>query len=283
MTVDVARLHELEVTRGERFEFGENWLRFAATVSEERIVGAERSLTEMLELDSLAGLSVLDIGCGSGLFSLAAVRLGAGRVHSFDFDPTSARCTAGLKQGYAPGARWTIETGNVLDRKYVRSLGEFDLVYAWGVLHHTGDMWTALDIAGDAVAPEGRLFLAIYNDQGRRSRRWRQIKRTYNALPARLQVPFALVVMAPGQARSGLGAVSRRLAGPRGGHRARRGRGMSRWHDLLDWCGGYPFEVARPEQIFDFYRARGFRLRRLATARGGPGCNQFVFVRSEDR
>ena len=201
-------------------------------------------------------MSVLDIGCGSGLFSLAAVRLGASRVHSFDFDPTSATCTAGLKRGYAPGTRWTIETGNVLDREYVRSLGEFDLVYAWGVLHHTGDMWTALDIAGDAVAPDGRLFLAIYNDQGRRSRRWRRIKRTYNSLPARLQVPFALVVMSPGQARAGLGAASRRLTAPHGAQRPKRARGMSRWHDLLDWCGGYPFEVATGTDLRFLSRAR---------------------------
>jgi hypothetical protein len=52
---------------------------------------------------------------------------------------------------------------------------------------------------------------------------------------------------------------------------------MSRWHDLIDWVGGYPFEVASPEQIFDFCRERGLSLKRLKTCGGGSGCNQFVF------
>jgi 2-polyprenyl-6-hydroxyphenyl methylase/3-demethylubiquinone-9 3-methyltransferase len=52
---------------------------------------------------------------------------------------------------------------------------------------------------------------------------------------------------------------------------------MDRWHDFLDWVGGYPFEVATPEQVFEFCAARGFELRKLATAGGSHGCNEFVF------
>ena len=37
-------------------------------------------------------------------------------------------------------------------------------------------------------------------------------------------------------------------------YRARRG--MSAWHDVVDWLGGYPFEVAKPEEIFDFFHDR---------------------------
>jgi 2-polyprenyl-6-hydroxyphenyl methylase/3-demethylubiquinone-9 3-methyltransferase len=51
---------------------------------------------------------------------------------------------------------------------------------------------------------------------------------------------------------------------------------MSRVHDWFDWLGGYPFEVARPEEIFAFYQARGFSLERLKTCGGGLGCNEFV-------
>ena len=57
-------------------------------------------------------------------------------------------------------------------------------------------------------------------------------------------------------------------------------RGMNRWRDVVDWVGGFPFEVASPERVFDFYRARGFELERLITCRGGHGCNSFVFRRS---
>ena len=55
---------------------------------------------------------------------------------------------------------------------------------------------------------------------------------------------------------------------------------MSRWHDMVDWVGGLPFEVAKPEMIFDFYHDRGFALDRLRTCAGGLGCNQFVFTKS---
>src|SRR5512145_1920359 len=98
---DEALLHAEEVARGERFEFGKNWRRFLEGVRDEQIVTAESSLKRMLEMDSLAGLSFLDIGSGSGLFSLAARRLGA-RVHSFDFDPNSVACTKELRRRYFP-------------------------------------------------------------------------------------------------------------------------------------------------------------------------------------
>ena len=163
--------HAIEIAEGGRFEFGKNWARFLALLDDERIARAEQSLKTMLEVESLEGKSFLDIGSGSGLFSLAARRLGA-RVHSFDYDPNSAACTQELRRRYFPGdERWKVEEGSALDAGYVRSLGQFDVVYSWGVLHHTGRMWDALDNARLPVAPGGRLFVAIYNDQGSRSRR----------------------------------------------------------------------------------------------------------------
>lgn len=59
----------------------------------------------------------------------------------------------------------------------------------------------------------------------------------------------------------------------------KKNRGMSVWHDLVDWVGGYPFEVAKPEEIFDFYRTKGFTLVRLKTCGGGLGCNEYVFIK----
>jgi 2-polyprenyl-6-hydroxyphenyl methylase/3-demethylubiquinone-9 3-methyltransferase len=257
------------------FAFGANWARYLRGLDEQRIAEAEASLRAML--GDLDGLSFLDIGSGSGLFSLAAARLGAERVHSFDADPESVACTLRLR-GRHPG--WTVERGSALDAEYMRSLGRFDVVYAWGVLHHTGDLWAALAHAVEAVDDGGRLFVSIYNDQGRRSRMWRSIKRTYNTLPPRARVPYAVAVMAPREALSAAIATAR--GRPQAYVRSwtgRRDRGMSRWHDLLDWVGGYPFEVARPEQVFDFVHARGLTLERLTTCGGGLGCNQFVFAR----
>jgi 2-polyprenyl-6-hydroxyphenyl methylase/3-demethylubiquinone-9 3-methyltransferase len=223
------------------------------------------------------------MGSGSGLFSLAAVRLGAERVHSFDFDPQSVHATQELRRRYAPEAEhWTVEEGSVLDRSYIERLGEWDIVYSWGVLHHTGDMDGAMDHAALAVAPAGQLFIALYDDQGRTSRAWRRVKRLYNALPTWLRKPYAVLVMLPFELRAALGSMLR--LEPQSYWRRwtqyQESRGMSHWHDLLDWVGGYPFEVATPELVFDFYRSRGFTLSKLRTVQRATGCNEFVFVRA---
>lgn len=275
-------LHAGEVARGERFEFGRNWALFLARLNDERIARAEKSLCEMLSVSDLAGKSFLDIGSGSGLFSLAARRLGA-RVHSFDYDPHSVACALELRGRYFPhDPEWTIEEGSALDAEYVRSLGGFDVVYSWGVLHHTGQMWQALENAHLPVAAGGQLFIAIYNNMGSRSVRWRWIKRVYNDLPGFLRAPYAALMISPEEGKALLRALLRLR--PRQYLQSwtnyGQTRGMSRWRDVVDWVGGYPYEVAHPEEIFDFYRARGFTLQKLKCGGVGLGCNEFVFVNS---
>jgi 2-polyprenyl-6-hydroxyphenyl methylase/3-demethylubiquinone-9 3-methyltransferase len=273
--------HAAEVSSGERFEFGKNWNRFLSLLDDRRISAAEASLKNMLGVESLEGKSFLDIGSGSGLFSLVARRLGA-RVHSFDYDSQSVACTEELRRRYFPGdERWVVERGSALDRQYLKSLGKFDVVYSWGVLHHTGQMWQALENALLPVAQGGKLFISIYNDTGSQSARWKWIKRTYNSLPKFLRLPFTLVVIAPAEAKS----VARALMTLRlrqyveSWTKVSMDRGMSRWRDIVDWVGGYPYEVATPEEIFEFYRARGFSLSKLKCGHVGLGCNEFVFVK----
>jgi 2-polyprenyl-3-methyl-5-hydroxy-6-metoxy-1,4-benzoquinol methylase len=270
-------------TNEERFAFGENWRNFLTVLDEERVAEACASLCEMLGVSSLEGLSFLDIGCGSGLFSLAAAQLDARHVHSFDFDPDSVGCAQELKRRFLPDSKsWTIEQGSALDRSYLELLGTFDVVYSWGVLHHTGNMMRALENAALPVAPGGRLFVSIYNDQGLRSRMWRTIKRIYNRIPDGMRTPYVVLVMAPREFMSAALAMARLHPAHyvRTWTEYKRRRGMSRWHDLVDWVGGYPFEVATPELVFDFYRERGFSLVKMKTCGGGLGCNQFVLVKS---
>ena len=265
----------------ERFAFGKNWQRFLQVLNNDRIALAEESVRQLLQVQDLAGQRFLDIGSGSGLFSLAARRLGADVV-SFDYDPDSVACTLELRRRFFPNQDgWDVQQGSVLDDEFLKRLGQFDVVYSWGVLHHTGAMWDAFDKAAGLVADNGQLAISIYNDQGGWSRRWLKIKRCYNALPALLQPPFAAAVIGCCEFKY-LMLETIRLR-PWAYFRNIRDyskqslRGMSYWHDLVDWIGGYPFEVARPEDVFDFFRDRGFVLQKLTTMAGGHGCNEFVF------
>lgn len=271
--------HAAEVRSGARFEFGANWARFLTTLNDERIAEAEHSLRKWLGRDRLDGLTMLDAGSGSGLFSLAARRLGA-RVTSFDYDPQSVACTQTLRERYfADDPSWTVQRGSVLDRDFLAGLGTFDIVYSWGVLHHTGAMWEAIGNTAERVRPGGQYYIALYNDQGKRSSFWLAVKRLYCSsaigrwLVVGTFVPlFALINLAAD--------IKNRRSPARFYREYIRRRGMSAVHDWIDWLGGLPFEVAGPGEVFTFLQRRGFRMTGLFTT-PSLGCNEFVFVRDD--
>jgi len=186
-----------------------------------------------------------------------------------------------LKDRYQSGSgSWTIRQGSVLEKTFLSQFGQVDVVYSWGVLHHTGNMREAFENAAKLVKDGGRLFIAIYNDQGGPSRRWHWIKKKYNegnCITKFILSVYTLfrqwtVTFIRDFLKSGNPCKSWVQYG-------RNNRGMSAWYDLIDWVGGYPFEVAKPEEVFDFFKSRGFRLERLKTCAGGLGCNEFVFVK----
>ena len=263
-----------------RFGFGKNWQQFSALVSEERITQAEQSLQGILNCESLQGCRFLDIGSGSGLFSLAAIRLGA-RVVSFDYDTHSVACTEALQQKFRQDTKdWIIHQGSILNADFVTSLGSFDVVYSWGVLHHTGNMWQALDNARLPLKKGGRLFIALYNDQGILSSFWKKVKKLYcSSRTGRIAV---MSICIPALLAAGLVLDIFKGRNPCARYREykQKNRGMSVYYDWVDWLGGYPFEVAKPEQVVAFYKERGLTLQTLKTTKSW-GNNEFVFVMAD--
>lgn len=270
MVVRTARREE------DRFAFGQNWRDFSFTLDADKIMAARAGLARLLRRDDLSGRSFLDIGSGSGLMSLAAHQMGA-RVVAFDYDHDAVATSIAVRNAGAGPDAYPVLQGSVLDAAFVAGLGTFDVAYAWGVLHHTGELWRACETVAKAVAPAGMLALAVYNDQGLPSRVWARVKKTYvDGGPLRRR---ALVSTYGLYFRSQDMAVQTLLHRPK----QARPRGMDRQHDLVDWVGGYPFEVAKPEEVFDFFHTRGFALEGLTTCRGGLGCNEFLFSRAIGR
>ncbi len=277
---NIATQHEREITAGRRFSFGRNWASFLKRLNQARIAEAEKNLIEFLGEKSLESRSFLDVGSGSGLSSLAARRLGA-TVTSFDYDGQSVACTEELRRRCLPDDPfWIIEQGSVLDTEYLVGLGQFDIVYSWGVLHHTGAMWQAMANLKTMVKSGGLLFIAIYNDCGDVSRSWLERKRRYNALPQVLRPFYAIYVWTPQELRSLAGSIRsgelrtyiRELTS------ASSVRGMSWLHDVIDWVGGYPYEYASVRDITEFYRRDGFEPVKIRENKSF-GCHQLVFKR----
>lgn len=258
-----------EIALGERFEFGANWMEFLKKISKNEIDEAIASLKIMLNVEDLVGKKFLDIGSGSGLFSLAAVMMGAD-VRSFDYDPLSVECAKILKKKFATTSAWEISEGSVLDEEFMSSLGKFDVIYSWGVLHHTGQMMKAFDNLKLVEGPRSQIFIAIYNDQYWISGYWYCVKKVYNK--CKLLRPLVIAVHLPYLfiARLIIRYFKRSQGLP---------RGMDVWRDMIDWLGGYPFEVASPQLVFKYFQKRGYLLEELRTCSGRMGCNEFVFRR----
>jgi SAM-dependent methyltransferase len=260
-----------------RFRFGENWQAFLAGLTDVQIAASERDLSKLFPSNELAGARFLDIGCGSGLSMLAAIRLGARQVHGIDFDPASASAARGLLSKYAPKHQWVVEQKSVFDF----SDDTFDVIHSWGVLHHTGAMWRALDHVTTLVRPGRTLMLALY----RRSpmcRFWQREKRIYSQSSPAVQAVIRTIYKTAflcAKAASGRNP----LAYVQNYH---SDRGMS-WHNNVhDWLGGYPYESVSPDELAAFFQRTGFVVQRAfakpAAVYGlfGSHCDEYVAVRA---
>ena len=232
------------------FSFGRNWRRFVDGVTDEAIREAEASLTEFMEIPDLRGRTFVDVGCGSGLFSYAAFKLGAKRIVSLDLDELCVECCRQWREKAGSPGSWEIQKGNVLDRSFLSTLGRFDVVYSWGVLHHTGQMWQAIANSMELVDAGGFYYIALYNKaEGRRgSAYWLNRKRRYLEAPSLLRRAMEWEHMTRFLLRSLI-----RLRNPIAQIRAyRRKRGMAWRTNVIDWLGGYPYEFASVPEVLKY-------------------------------
>ncbi len=249
------------------FSFGENWLNYIKNnFDQEKFKEARQSLANLLGTDNLVGKTFLDIGCGSGIFSLAAVDMGAQSVTSIDVDPASVQACQEIKKQFAEATtHWTILEGSILDQDFIQALPQADIVYSWGVLHHTGAMWPAIDNATKLVHDKGTFVISIYNRHWS-SNFWLKYKQLYNRSGEMGKKILVWLFLFP---RVAIRTLKRKPP-------LKDNRGMSVYYDAIDWVGGLPYEYASFDEIIDFFRERGFVLQHSIKT-NSIGCNQFTF------
>jgi 2-polyprenyl-3-methyl-5-hydroxy-6-metoxy-1,4-benzoquinol methylase len=265
------------VGQEQRFEFGRNWHEFIQkNYGQDKVETSKVHMLDFLKLENLEGKSFLDIGCGSGLHSVAALQSGATTVHGFDYDPDSVAATRFVQSQAGNPTNWTVEQGSVLDDAYVERIPLFDIVYSWGVLHHTGDVWHAIRNAASRVNSGGLFYIALYSADAQiepSAEFWLEVKQKYVSsgwLVRRIMDYWYIWRFMMHRQISRLPEVIRRM------QEYKKFRGMNLMTDIRDWMGGWPMEFVHDKDAIDFCLKLGFTLENITT---GEANSEFLFRR----
>jgi SAM-dependent methyltransferase len=260
-----------------QFDFGKNWVAFAhRALTPERIRQARLDFGRLFDGIDIKGKSFLDIGFGQGLSLLLAKEAGANVVGN-DINPTCAEALSVTASAMGAESAVPLVLGSILEPTTVaaclsRTNGQgFAIVHSWGVLHHTGDMKTAIAHASSLVDHNGHLVLALYNRHWT-SGVWRLIKKAYCSSPAPIQAAvrsfFYPVILCAKCIVTGRNPFE-------------KSRGMDFYYDVVDWIGGYPYEYASKKEIESHMAALGFTCVKCIPAEVPTGCNEFIFQKGK--
>ena len=260
-----------------RFGFGKNWEDYIKKhFSEERVEISRKHMLSFLKLDSLKGKSFLDIGCGSGLHSLAALRSDAERIYSFDYDKDSVATTQKLKEFAGNPAHWEARQGSILDKEFLRTIEPADIVYSWGVLHHTGSMWEAMDNTAELGKKGSLYYIALYDydiQVNPTPEFWLDLKQRYNKSNAwekrKLELWYIWKFMAYGNIL-GLPVLLAKI------FLYKHSRGMAFYTDVKDWLGGWPMEFAKRADVKNWAEKHGLE---MLTMKTGEANTEYLFKR----
>lgn len=254
------------------FSFGKNWEKFVEThFTPERVDISRKHILDFLGMSDMTGKYFLDVGCGSGLSSLAAFKAGAARIVSFDVDPCSVKTTAKLCELQGNPKTWTVLQGSALDNKFLATLEPADILYSWGVLHHTGAMWEAIENTMKLMRGDGLFYIALYTT-GPKSGYWIRIKKEYNQASSfkKCLMEWGYVLrFILGHLRHGQNPLPEIF-------NYKKSRGMDFMTDVRDWLGGWPYEDTTVEEVQAFFEKHGFKQVNIKT---GEANTEYLFAR----
>ncbi|MSR77604.1 MAG: class I SAM-dependent methyltransferase [Candidatus Omnitrophica bacterium] len=256
--------------------FGKCWKSYLDKhFSQERVEEARQSILQFLNRSDLKGLSMTDLGCGSGLFSYAAYSAGASPVYSLDYDSMAVECARSLWEREGKPGNWHVRQASILENPQTLNSPQTDLVYAWGTLQHTGDMWKAFRNSAALVRPGGLFYVAVYNKVPgiglKSSRFWSVIKQGYSRSPFFLQEIFFWVF-------NFLFSLANLVRFRKSV--SKRRRGMDRHIDLRAWLGAWPCEFTEAEKVIEFCQKElGFQLIRTNLTEKLAN-NEFLFQKA---
>jgi 2-polyprenyl-3-methyl-5-hydroxy-6-metoxy-1,4-benzoquinol methylase len=258
------------------YEFGENWEKFLGSIDDDSVEASMEALKSFFSLETFDNKTFLDIGCGSGLSSLSAIKMGAKSVTSFDYDLNSVNACKILRGNYSIN-NWDITIGNILDKEFVNNLSTYDIVYSWGVLHHTGSMYEAIKKSADLVKPGGLFMIGIYNKKTPFTEIMHKIKKRYcySGYIVRGVIKYSYFCLS---ALYKIIKVRRQFF--KDIYNYKNKRGMNYWRDLDDWIGGYPYECATPEEIHTFVQTLEFELIKNKVGTSFSTVNQYLFIKN---